>query len=216
MINIIKNKRNRNLWALILAVFIIIALPAYALTTGGDLTTKASAGENGSAEMYDMDNVMSYYIDSINDTNTMVYAHYNSDSADMQDITCLSCHEMETLRELYDRVDGAMLEEERNNMNSSETTLMCLACHGSYEELAELTAGDTDFTDSNGTSVNPHIYGGGLADMSEYTVSYPLHQALACTECHSAHDDSGVVTLALQYCYSCHHAELFECFTCHL
>ena len=211
MINIIKNKRNRNLWALILALLIIIALPAYELVTGSNLTAEASIETDENAVFYDLNNIMSYYIDSINDEGTMVYAHYNNDSGDEDEVTCLSCHEMDMLRELYYKVDASILEEAMNSMNSSETTLMCLTCHGSYQELAALTADYTGFADGEGTVANPHIYGGGLAESS----SEEQHYALSCLSCHSGHTDMDAITMGIIYCYGCHHDEVFECGTCH-
>ena len=206
MVNIIKNKRNRNLLALIVAVLIIIALPAYELIAGSDLTAEASKGADENAVFYDVENIMSYYIDSINDEGTMVYAHYNNDSGDVEEVNCLSCHDMDMLRKLYYKVDASILEEAMNAMNSSETTLMCLTCHGSYEELAALTADYTDFADREGTVANPHIYGGGMVD---------THEELSCLSCHSGHINMDDITMAKMYCYGCHHDEVFECGTCH-
>jgi hypothetical protein len=75
----------------------------------------------------------------------------------------------------------------------------CLACHGSYDKLAEKTA---NFKTTSGETVTPHQYvpHADKTDIPE------------CTECHVPHpvaleDNSKVVKPdKLTYCYSnCHH-----------
>jgi hypothetical protein len=86
----------------------------------------------------------------------------------------------------------------------------CLACHGSYDKLAEKTA---NFKASSGETVTPHRY----VPHAEKT------DIPECTECHIPHpvpleDKSSVVKPdKLTYCYAgCHHANnLQPCKNCH-
>ena len=81
---------------------------------------------------------------------------------------------------------------------------LCLSCHfGTKEELVAATQ-DVVVTDENGTSRNPHD-GGDIAE----------HESIECSSCHSMHSDEPVSEQAYDTCISCHHAGVFECYTCH-
>jgi hypothetical protein len=198
----VKFSKEKFFAALVTAMILLVG-SIFLANMGESLTSEASSYASGNEEevVYDIDNVMSYYVEAISNENTLLYQHYNQDTSD-EDITCLSCHDIETLRELYSQV-----EVDTENMSSSDYTALCLTCHGSYEELAELTAGYTDFEDSEGTIANPHEYAGGLADE---------HNQASCKKCHtSVHGDSDVILSSYDYCYGCHHELVFECNTCH-
>ena len=58
---------------------------------------------------------------------------------------------------------------------------------------------------SNGKTVNPH-------DLP----ATETHQAITCTNCHTMHSEqTDLDGDAKSYCTSCHHADVFECYTCH-
>lgn len=80
----------------------------------------------------------------------------------------------------------------------------CLGCHGSYEELAERTAGSSALTDKSGTVVNPH----DLPEAGD-------HEGITCNDCHAMHEAEPAADTAGEYCRSCHHMDVFECGTCH-
>ncbi len=207
------NKGNNNVWALVVAALILFVLSSYVLVTVDDRVNQASGKGDEKVAVYDLDKIMSYYIDSINDGNTMIYAHYNSDSGEVEEVTCLSCHDINLLRKLYFYVDALMLDEAINVGDHSETTLMCLACLGSYEELAQLTADYTGLEDELGNIANPHVYGGGIADTS----TEERHYALPCLQCHTfVHNVSDVLFDTFWHCSGCHHERVFECGTCHV
>jgi hypothetical protein len=105
------------------------------------------------------------------------------------------------------------IAEPQDNAEKQETKTVaqkCLACHGSYEKLAEKTA---NFKTSSGETATPHRYAphDEKKDIPE------------CTECHIPHpvpleDKSTVVKPnGVAWCYSsCHHASnLQPCKTCH-
>jgi len=86
----------------------------------------------------------------------------------------------------------------------------CLACHGSFDKLAEKTA---DFKAPSGETTTPHRY---VPHTSKTSIP-------ECIECHVPHpipleNKSDVVTRDnLSYCYqSCHHpGNLQPCKNCH-
>jgi hypothetical protein len=86
----------------------------------------------------------------------------------------------------------------------------CLACHGSFDKLAEKTAG---FKASSGETVTPH----------RYVPHEDKKDIPECTECHIPHpvplDDKSKVVKPdnVAWCYSsCHHASnLQPCKNCH-
>jgi hypothetical protein len=161
------------------------------------LTTEASEEEEDVSVLYDVENVMGYIIDSISDEGSLVYAHYTQDTED-EDVTCLDCHDLDILRELYLLCDEDENEDYEDDMSSASTTAVCLACHGSYEELAALGA---ELVDEDGNIVNPHDTHRGEVD---------------CCKCHLVHDtEVTMVEKAYTYCYSCHHYGSFDPSSCY-
>ena len=80
----------------------------------------------------------------------------------------------------------------------------CTPCHAT-EDIVAATAECTALTDDNGTVVNPHDLP-AVAD----------HAELACASCHKKHDvGGGIDKTAQRSCVSCHHAYVYECYTCH-
>jgi hypothetical protein len=100
--------------------------------------------------------------------------------------------------------DSAPKEEKK----ASATT--CLGCHGSYDKIAEATAG---FKASSGETVTPH----------QYVPHAEKKEIPECIECHLPHpipleDKSKVIKPTnVDWCYSsCHHASnLKPCKDCH-
>lgn len=109
---------------------------------------------------------------------------------------CMSCHDDQALLEsAHEGVTSKSLMPRKATINQDT----CLSCHESYEKLAEKTA-DKPIVDSNGTEINPHA-----VPQSEE------HGEQACNNCHAGHKDKEPT----EYCSSCHHAGVFECYTCH-
>lgn len=99
----------------------------------------------------------------------------------------------------------------QNTQSSERKTVaqQCLACHGSFDELAKKTE---DYRAPSGETTTPHRY----VPHSEKT------DIPECTECHMPHpvpleDKSKVVKPQnINYCFSCHHANnLQPCKSCH-
>lgn len=73
-----------------------------------------------------------------------------------------------------------------------------------WEVLAALTADSEALVDAEGTVVNPHALPEGAG-----------HEAISCTDCHKVHTEADPVKTATAKCRSCHHEDVFECYTCH-
>ena len=80
----------------------------------------------------------------------------------------------------------------------------CLSCHNA-DDVREQTEGVTVLVDNNGTEVNPHNLPAGRSHAF----------ADDCTACHDGHTIEGTLERAEEQCVSCHHADVFECYTCH-
>jgi hypothetical protein len=87
---------------------------------------------------------------------------------------------------------------------------MCLACHGSFDDIAAATA---DFKAPSGEIVTPH----------QYVPHAEKQDEPQCVECHIPHPippeskDQVVIPDKIDWCYSsCHHADnLQPCSRCH-
>lgn len=109
--------------------------------------------------------------------------------------TCRSCHDSSD--DLAIKHRGVFEETDTRVPAKKYSQNFCLNCHGSYEELIELTKDSTVCTDKKENVVNPHDTHLGQAD---------------CYHCHRIHR----VSSGVRYCYTCHHAGVFECGTCHV
>lgn len=120
-----------------------------------------------------------------------------------QNLTCTTCHnDEEGLAAVHADVsstDGDV-KKLKSTTVSSET---CLTCHD-QDELIAATAELTILTDSKGTTVNPHELPANDA-----------HAQIACGDCHTMHASADVDETAKKECLDCHHANVYECNTCH-
>ncbi len=119
--------------------------------------------------------------------------------------TCATCHTDKT--GLNKAHEGATPEGAEKAKKLRSTTIdenVCLSCHDGYEQLAEKTASSTALTDSDGTVVNPHAL-----------PEHEKHADTTCADCHVMHTDEPPAESAPGYCSSCHHAGIYECYTCH-
>lgn len=117
------------------------------------------------------------------------------------------CHTDESgLKTAHDKVE---LGDQKKKAKLKKTTVpeeVCAACHNKAE-LTEKTASSTVLTDSNGLCVNPH----------DIPVNDGHAEAdIACSSCHKMHEEQNVEETAPKVCLNCHHADVYECNTCHL
>lgn len=117
---------------------------------------------------------------------------------------CADCHQDASgLQSAHASVSVGDRTPKRLKTTSVEEST-CLACHGSYEELAGRTTSSTALTDHDGKVVNPHA----IPENDD-------HANITCENCHAMHSSDPVADTAFDYCRSCHHADVFECGTCH-
>ena len=121
--------------------------------------------------------------------------------------SCADCHDdVDTLATVHEGVttDDLVPKRLKKTTVASET---CLGCHD-QAELVQATADSTVLTDSEGTVVNPH-------QLPE--TASGVHGEIVCADCHELHGDASELdTDAKNYCLSCHHADVFQCNTCHV
>lgn len=117
---------------------------------------------------------------------------------------CIDCHQQEQeLKTVHEGVSSTDRVSKRLRSTTIESDV-CLSCHV-QTEIAGATASSTALIDSEGTAVNPH-------DLP----SEGTHRETACADCHDLHtENADIAEDAKAYCISCHHADVFECNTCH-
>ena len=134
---------------------------------------------------------------SLSDTACELSAH--------PDLRCVDCHADEA--SLSQAHEGATADGKKpTKLKATEVDqAACLECHyGSVEALAEATAGTVTVVDSQGTEANPHE-----------VLLQEQHAEIACADCHNMHSDKDVTEVAHNECLSCHHTDVFQCYTCH-
>ena len=120
-------------------------------------------------------------------------------------MTCIDCHtDEDALAAAHSDATSASKMLTKLKQTEVENSL-CLSCHeGTLENLVSATEGIASVTDSKGTAVNPHS-----------VLSSEQHAGILCGDCHSMHSDKGIEESAHDECISCHHADVFQCYTCH-
>ena len=121
------------------------------------------------------------------------------------DLPCGSCHaNTSALEKAHEKVDPSVEAEATRLKKTSVDIALCQSCHGSLESLAAKTQSSTVCTDDNGTVVNPHA----LPENEE-------HSDIDCASCHIMHSRETATEQTKSLCNSCHHENVYECFTCH-
>lgn len=118
--------------------------------------------------------------------------------------SCSSCHaDEQALASAHEGKTSS--DKDPSKLKATEVSDdQCLSCHyGTKEALINATQ-TVVVTDENGTSCNPHDPGDSVE-----------HQTLNCANCHSMHSEESITEQALNTCIGCHHANVFECNTCH-
>jgi predicted CXXCH cytochrome family protein len=82
----------------------------------------------------------------------------------------------------------------------------CLGCHGPFDKLASATA---NYTMPSGEKTSPHRY-----------VPHNSKDIPECRKCHKPHpvpltSTKGLPKANTDLCYTCHHAMVLQCGTCH-
>lgn len=135
---------------------------------------------------------------SMGDTSCIAAAHTSA--------SCISCHSDEdgALTQVH---DGATADDVSSRTKLKKTTVAaatCQTCH-SQDDLIAKTANVDVLTDDEGTTVNPH----DLPDTGD-------HAGIECIQCHTVHEEGDKMEVAAQKtCRTCHHQNVYKCYTCH-
>lgn len=171
-----------------------IEAESFVVTTGGE-TNKSEASLTSSSSDSSADSSDGESVDS----QAPLATHHVG-------VVCMTCHnDEEGLREAHEGVTKP--KTVRRLKWTFVTTDACLACHGSWEDIAEQTQDSTLCTDSRGTVVNPH----GAPESHINGDNAYLH----CYDCHDMHNSEDVAEKTKSACSTCHHADVYECHTCH-
>ncbi len=120
-------------------------------------------------------------------------------------LACTDCHEDESiLAEAHADATADKAAQVRGLRQTQVSEEACLACHESWEALSQQTSASDALTDAAGKVVNPHQ----LPANSE-------HEGVTCSSCHDMHSGKDAEQSASEYCTTCHHSGVYECYTCH-
>lgn len=191
------------------ATFAVLALAMLALALAG-CVPKANDGEASTND----DEAAAVQVDfSWSETSDCGMCHAKEQSS-FEDATCAAsqhegtacavCHaDASTLASAH---EGATAEKAAKAVLKSTAVdaATCESCHA-LDEVAAATADVEVLTDTNGTVVNPHA----LPESAD-------HAEVTCTSCHQTHVSGATIEKKAQrVCASCHHADVYECYTCH-
>ena len=115
---------------------------------------------------------------------------------------CVNCHDdAPELTTVHTGIRNAKPTAEL--MHTAVENDACTGCHDKAD-LADRTRDSIALVDSNQTTMNPHALPENKG-----------HSKIGCTDCHSAHESTDVLERAPQACQNCHHADIYDCETCH-
>ena len=185
----------------------LLALAAGCAPTGTAAAPEAEApgtAENGATEgagapwspSADCSPCHERAVASQEDTDCVAALHRN--------VPCATCHSDEALTEVHEDATAEGAAKATRLKKTAINATACTGCHGEGADLAALTAETEACTDKNGLVVNPH----DLPTNVE-------HEDIDCASCHIMHDDRTAAEQAESLCTSCHHENVYECFTCH-
>lgn len=205
--NGVRSAKTRILLGTCLAMFLVLSFTAgcapqegggsSASTDGGD--TSASSAEFTWTADADCSVCHTKEGESLGSTACLAGFHANENQA-----TCSSCHTDESgLQKVHEGALAGAVEVKRLKKTEVEEAT-CLSCHD-QEALKTVVSEESYPEDINGLKVNPH-------DMPQT----PGHDGEgSCISCHEGHRDTPATETSEQYCFSCHHEDVFECGTCH-
>lgn len=176
-------------------------------TAGAEEAARAEPDDSGAAaltatwgEDLDCAGCHTAEAESLDDEDTLYARHAAFDLA------CAACHDdAESLEKVHSDLSKARFMPKRLK-KTEVSSEVCLTCHD-QDKLAEATADLDLLTDDAGTTVNPHA----LPDTRS-----GAHDQIVCASCHGMHDEEDAVEkTARNQCLTCHHANVYECYTCH-
>ncbi len=183
---------------------LLVALFCLMVSAGCAPQVSAATGDEGAEQDAAMAFEFAWSAES--DCSTCHAGHSETAQADVhaaEGMDCSVCHvDTAGLEAAHEGVLMGDKEPKRLKLTDVANEV-CLSCHD-RSTIIEETADLTVLTDVEGTTVNPH-------DMPEVEG----HQGVVCADCHNVHDEKVTQEAASDYCLSCHHHEVYECYTCH-
>lgn len=117
-------------------------------------------------------------------------------------ISCLACHtDTDALVQVHESASMSAVPRLASEKVDGQS---CISCHDP-DTLAAATEDCEVLTDLEGTVVNPHM----LPDVED-------HSQITCLSCHKMHEPNDIDKTAIRSCSKCHHADVYECYTCHV
>lgn len=115
---------------------------------------------------------------------------------------CMACHDAAAeLASAHAGIRSATPAVELASTAVEESA--CTNCHDEAS-LPDRTSGSVALVDSDQATMNPHALPENKG-----------HAKIGCTDCHTAHEGSDVLERASAVCETCHHADIYDCESCH-
>ena len=127
-------------------------------------------------------------------------------------LDCVACHDdVEGLAKAHDGMTQRKVDKlgKLDRLKSTKVSQeVCIGCHTVkdgvlVDEDGKPVPGGV-LTDGEGNEVDAHA----LPEVEH-------HKDIVCGNCHTMHSAETTVKTAEQFCLSCHHADVYECQTCH-
>lgn len=198
--------RTRLTWGIVTFAAIVAVAALSACSPQQADRTQASAEEGGGAEQPAV--TVAWSAEGDCSTCHSKQAESQADAACLAskhaDQKCVQCHtDTGALETAHAAATAGDAIPSALKQTSVDTEAVCQSCH-TIEELVAATAASTALTDENGTVVNPHA----LPENAD-------HAEIDCASCHKVHSSTAAEKSAQRTCSSCHHANVYECGTCH-
>lgn len=117
--------------------------------------------------------------------------------------SCLTCHNVEQ-KLVVAHEDILNTKPTPDLQRVSVKKEVCTRCHD-VASLSAKTADSVALRDSNGVTINPHAL-----------LRTKGHSVIDCASCHTMHKTSSdTLEISPEMCQDCHHADSFECESCH-
>jgi hypothetical protein len=200
-----KQTLNKNALLVIVAMTLLLALmAACAPRQDGERPSTGDTGQDTAVDLptwtMESDCAGCHVTEAASATNSA--CPYSAHAS--QGLTCTTCHVDDggKLSRAHEKYATANLPKKLKSTAVSASS--CLSCHNE-DDLKAKTAGSTVLTDKDGTAANPH----DLAQNTSHT------ENLSCSSCHGMHSSESLADEARNTCLGCHHADVYECGTCH-
>lgn len=203
----------RSMAGILAALAMTAAFGATACAPSADSPTTDGESAGGSASaasiVWSIDaDCAACHVDQARQADVGPYAVHEA-----QGLGCATCHDDEDggLTAAHEgSLDAGKMPTRLKKTEVASDSCTASGCHD-LGALVEATASLQDLADSEGTVVNPHE----MMRDERHLPGGDANAALSYSSCHSMHGDEPALAAAKAECTSCHHTNVFECYTCH-